>query len=61
MSKNKIVVKQIASHIGRNKNQYKCLKSLGLGKIDRVVEVQDNPSTSGLVNKVKHLVEVVEG
>ena len=56
-----IVVKQIGSPIRRPAVQRATLIGLGLNKIGRVKEVQDNPSTRGMIDKVAHLVRVVEG
>ncbi len=55
-----IKVKQIKSRIGAPVDQKKTLLSLGLRKISQVVEVDDNPSTRGMIRKVHHLVEVVK-
>lgn len=59
-SKKTLRVKQVKSSIGKAKDQGATLRSLGLGKINRVVEVEDNPSMRGMIFKVKHLVEVEE-
>ena len=59
MSKKKIIkVVQIASPIGRQGYQKKCLIGLGLNKIGRSKILNDTPSIRGMINKVKHLVEV---
>ncbi|MBR1557961.1 MAG: 50S ribosomal protein L30 [Prevotella sp.] len=55
-----IKVKQIKSRIGAPKDQKATLLALGLHKISQVVEVEDTPSIRGMVNKVHHLVTVVE-
>ena len=55
-----IKVKQIRSRIGAPKDQKATLLALGLHKISQVVEVEDTPSIRGMVNKVHHLVTVVE-
>lgn len=55
-----IKVKQIKSSIGYPVDQKKTLKSLGLRKISQIVEVEDTPSTMGMIRKVHHLVEVVK-
>ena len=55
-----IKVKQIKSRIGAQKDQKATLLALGLHKISQVVEVEDTPSIRGMVNKVHHLVTVVE-
>ncbi len=54
----KIKVKQIRSPIGRKSIQKKILISLGLNKINRERILEDTPSIKGMINKVKHLVEV---
>ena len=55
----KIKIKQIASTIDRPKNQKLIIEALGLGKIDRVKEHNDTPQIRGMINKVKHLVQVI--
>tara|TARA_B100000427_G_scaffold146072_1_gene121450 strand:- start:141 stop:329 length:189 start_codon:yes stop_codon:yes gene_type:complete len=59
MSKNeKIKVKQIKSAIGRKDYQRKNLIGLGLNKINRERTLEDTPSVRGMIEKVKHLVDV---
>lgn len=58
MSKKMISVQQIGSPIGRKDYQELCLKGLGLGKMHKVVQVEDTPSVRGMINKVRHLVQV---
>ena len=53
-------IKQIKSSIGYKYDQWQTLRSLGLGKINRVVEQKDTPVIRGMIFKVKHLVEVEE-
>ena len=53
-------IKQIKSRIGAPIDQKRTLLSLGLHKISQVVEVEDTPSTRGMIRKVHHLVNVVE-
>lgn len=36
------------------------MQALGLGKINRTVEVENTPQISGMVKKVSHLVTVKE-
>ncbi len=57
----KIQVKQIKSSIGYNRRQRATLLGLGLRRINHAVEVEDTPSVRGMIDKVKHLVAVVEG
>lgn len=59
MSKNiKLVVKQIKSAIGRKAYQRKTLIGLGLNKMNKEKILEDTPSIRGMIDKVKHLVEV---
>ena len=58
--KKKIKVTQTGSCIGRKEYQEKCLIGLGLNKIGRTRELEDTPAIRGMINKVKHLVEVQE-
>ena len=55
--KNTIKIKQIGSPIRRPEAQKKILTGLGLGKMHRVVELQDTPEVRGMVNKVSYLVK----
>jgi large subunit ribosomal protein L30 len=56
----KLIVKQKRSKIGRPSNQKKTLIALGLGKINKEVELVETPQVLGMINKVKHLIEVKE-
>jgi large subunit ribosomal protein L30 len=53
-----IKIKQIKSRIGAPKSQKRTLDALGLRKIGRIVEHNDNPAIRGMVEKVKHLVKI---
>ena len=55
-----IRIKQIGSPIRRGSRQELYLKSLGLGKMNRERQIIDSPSTRGLLNKLRHMVVVVE-
>jgi large subunit ribosomal protein L30 len=57
----KIKLKQIGSPIRRPADQKKILVGLGLGKMHRVVELEDTPEVRGAIRKLPHMVEVVEG
>lgn len=50
----------VKSTIGRGQKQIATVKALGLKKIRDVVEQNDTPQIRGMINKVSHLVEVVE-
>ena len=54
----KLVVKQIKSAIGRRAYQRKTLIGLGLNKMNKEKILEDTPSIRGMIDKVKHLVEV---
>ena len=60
MAKKTIVVKQVASAARRPEIQAATLRGLGLGKINRTRELEDTPSVRGMVNKISHLVTIVE-
>ena len=55
-----IKVKQIKSKIGYPVDQKRTLQALGLHKISQVVEVEDTPSIRGMIQKVHHLVTIVD-
>ncbi len=48
------------STIGRKPDQRKTVAALGLRKLNQTVVHQDNPAIRGMINKVRHLVEVKE-
>ena len=54
----KIRIKQIRSGIGRPLDQKRTLVALGLTKMHKVVEHEINPQILGMINKVKHLLEI---
>ena len=54
----KIKITQKKSSIKKGKNQKANLEALGLKKIGNTVEHKETPVITGMVNKVKHLVEV---
>ncbi|MCA9473888.1 MAG: 50S ribosomal protein L30 [Nitrospira sp.] len=53
-----LVIKLKRSPIGSNKNIRLILKGLGLRRMQQVVQRPDTKQVQGLVDKVKHLVEV---
>ena len=57
---NQIKIKLKRSLIGSTEKQIKVVHSLGLKKINQVVEQYDTPVVMGMVNKVSHLVEIVK-
>jgi large subunit ribosomal protein L30 len=55
-----IKIKLVRSPIGYEVNQKKTVQALGLRRMNQVVEQPDNPAIRGMVNTVRHLVEVSE-
>ena len=55
-----IKIKQIKSQIGAPKDQKETLRALGLRKISQIIEVEDTPSSRGMIRKVHHLVSVID-
>ncbi len=55
-----IVVKQIGSPIRRPAIQRQTRIGLGLNKMHKPRELEDTPSVRGRVNKIPHLVEIIE-
>ncbi|NLM04236.1 MAG: 50S ribosomal protein L30 [Clostridiales bacterium] len=53
-------IKLVRSVIGTLPKQRKTIEALGLKKIGQEVQKPDNPQTRGMVEVVKHLVEVTE-
>ncbi len=60
MADKKIKIKQVKSTIGASEKQIKVVRALGLTKKDQVVEHQASATILGMVNKVPHIVEIVE-
>ena len=56
----KVKIKQIRSKINRPVDQKRTLEALGLKRIGQVVEHEITPSVEGMINKVKHLITIVE-
>ena len=56
-----IKVKLVKSLIGCKKDQIATAQSLGLRKIGDVSVQPDNAQTRGKINKVSHLVAIIEG
>ena len=55
-----IKIKQVRSRIGAPKDQKRTLDALGWRKLNRVVEKEDTPTIRGMVNKVNHLVVIID-
>jgi large subunit ribosomal protein L30 len=55
-----IKVNQVRSRIHAPRNQKATLDTLGLKKLNQIVEIEDTPANRGLVRTVHHLVEVID-
>ena len=55
---NKVLVTQIRSTIKRPKRQVLTIQALGLGKLNRTVKKELTPQIAGMINKVRHLIDV---
>ena len=54
----KVRITQFRSDIKRVERQQKTLRALGLGKVNKSVEVELTPQINGMIQKVNHLVTV---
>ena len=54
-------VEQIGSPIRRDSKQRDTLIGLKLNKLHRTSTLEDTPAVRGMIEKVKHLVRVVDG
>lgn len=60
MTKPVLKLMQIASPIRRHRSQRAILIGLGLNRIGRVSELPDTRETRGMIEKVRHLVRIIE-
>ena len=60
MAAKTIKVEQIGSPIRRHHSQREKLVGLKLNKIGRVTELPDTPAVRGMIEKVHHLVRIVD-
>ena len=60
MADKKIQIKLVRSLIGCSESQRKVAQSLGLRKLNQVVEHYNSDVILGMVKKIPHLVEVAE-
>ena len=56
----KLKITLVKSYIGRPEKHRKILRGMGLLKLNRTVLLKDTPEIRGMVNKVSHLLSVVE-
>ena len=57
---NMIKIKQVRSTVGAPESQVKVVRALGLKKKDQIVEHAKSATIMGMVNKVPHIVSIVE-
>jgi large subunit ribosomal protein L30 len=55
-----VKIKMIGSVIGCPKKQRETVRGLGLRRLHQVVERADTPAVRGMVNKIPHLVAIVD-
>ena len=56
----KVQITQKRSTIKRPERQVRTIQALGLGRINRTVEVELTPQIAGMIAKVNHLITVKE-
>ena len=61
MAEKTITIEQTGSPIRRPADQRQTLIGLGLNKSRRRATLPDNPATRGMIDKVRHLVRIVDG
>lgn len=54
-------IQLVKSTIGSKKDQIATVDALGLHKVGDITVQPDNAQTKGKINKVSHLVKVIEG
>lgn len=60
MRKKSIKIKQVRSPIGCPKKQREILKGLGFKRLGQVIKKVNTPEIMGMINKIPHLVKIVE-
>lgn len=55
-----IKIKQVKSAINRPKDQKRTIEALGFKKLNQVIEKEATPQVMGMVNKVSHMLEIIE-
>ena len=58
MSEKRLKVTLKKSGIGKDKYFSQVLKGMGLGKLNSTCELVDTPASRGMINKVRHMIEV---
>ena len=55
-----IKIKQVRSAIKRPADQKATIKALGFKRLNHVVEKEGTPQILGMINKVKHLNQIID-
>ena len=55
-----IKITQVKSGIDRPERQKRTLRALGFTKMHQVLEKDDNANIRGMINKVSHLVSIID-
>jgi large subunit ribosomal protein L30 len=58
--KKTIKIQYVRSMIGTPQKQRLVVRSLGLRRLNQVVEREDTPAVRGMVAKIPHLVKIIE-
>ena len=56
----KLKITLVTSPIGAVPKHRKTVEALGLRKLNKTVEMPDNPAVRGMIDQVRHLVKVEE-
>lgn len=56
----KIKIKLTRSKIGKTEKQKRTVEALGLRKIGQIIEKEDTPQIRGMIQKISHMIEIVE-
>jgi large subunit ribosomal protein L30 len=59
-AKKTVKVQQVKSVIGYTERQRATMRGLGLRRIRQIVELEDTDAVRGMIDKVNHLVVVLE-
>jgi large subunit ribosomal protein L30 len=59
--KSTLRVKQVKSAIGYGRRQRATLRGMGIRRLNQTVELEDTRAVRGMIDKVGHLVVVLEG
>ena len=57
---NTVKIKLVKSLIGSSEKQRRVVRALGLTKKDQIVEHNESATIMGMVNKISHLVSIVD-